>query len=174
MRHCQSSCTASATASPRPNRWYARIGCSYRVIVSPGIPARPPTGTLPVISTTAPGFSFLMRFTAVTDGMDFHFSVAVSFAVPICVTACAKPAGVSEGARSAKKLRLSATAGPSTTNGIASASGVPAYPPSENEWRPPSCSSPPPRTLTKSVSMASWSCVKKLASMSPSTTAVYL
>src|SRR5690606_34875687 len=51
--------------------------------------------------------------------------------------------------------------------GSTSARGVPAQPPSASARGPPSMSRLPPRTLTKSAIIRSWSCVKKLASTLP-------
>ena len=83
-----------------------------------------------------------------------------------CNAACTSPARVGR--------TITGVAAPSTftlpaeiVSGSTSANGVPAYPPSDSDARPPSTINPPPRTLTKSASMRSWSVVKNDASMLP-------
>ena len=54
-----------------------------------------------------------------------------------------------------------------------SATGVPFQPPSANDRRPPSISSPPPRTVTNSASIFNWSDVNALAGTLPRITERY-
>ena len=117
---------------------------------------------------TAPGFTSRMRFTVVTGGSVFHRSA----------DARRRRRDLRDGVARARRRQRDLEIGEERQrirHGVAGdhhrhhvgerRSRVSAL--GERRAVRRACSRPPPRTLTKSASIASWSCVKKLASMLP-------
>jgi hypothetical protein len=99
-------------------------------------------------NTVAPAFKVPALFGVLSCGSALHRSRVACSVLSMRTIGCRKPASVGRNAADANGLgalpRVSVT-------GRTSATGVPAQPPSENEFGPPSISNPPPRLLTKSA-----------------------
>ena len=119
----------------------------------------------------APGLSSTTKLVVETAGNESQRAADAVTVPAIRVDGWWAPAGV--GATFTKTWRSVGVdpSGSSSATGSTSSSGVPLYPPSANARRPPSIKSVPPRSLTKSAIISSWSWVKKLASTEPRTRA---
>ena len=106
--------------------------------------------------------------TVLTGGSSFHFAVDAFSVSASCVTGKVAPARVGCTDSCVKNGAVLLARPPlSNSTGSTSPTGVPAQPPSANARRPPSISSPPPRLLTKSASIRSWSGENDAASTLP-------
>src|SRR5207248_5768229 len=119
----------------------------------------------PVRRTVAPGFTNRTELTADTGGMSFHFALDAFSSAATWVTGNVAPARVGRALIHEKYFAFVVPFSSWTVS--TSPTGVPPQPPSENARRPPSIRRPPPRLLTKSAIMQSWSGENDAASTMP-------